>query len=189
MSLRVIHVELADANAFVGRVHRHHDPVVGHRWSIGAADEAGVIRAVAIVGRPVARRIDPSRVVEVTRLASDGTRNACTILYGAAARAAEGAGYDAALTYTLASEGGASLRASGFVWARSDLTPTESIEEATVAAASWSKPSRPRDRSADLFGETTKMRVDAEAKVRWVRWLNRSALAAAVAKRTKAGAA
>ncbi len=87
--LRVVAVELSIANEFVARYHRHHKPEVGHRFSIGAWDmERACLCGVAIVGRPKARMIDYRKVVEVTRLATDGTRNACSLLYGAAARAA-----------------------------------------------------------------------------------------------------
>ena len=52
--------------------------------------------------------------VEITRLATDGTRNACSALYGACCREARRRGYRRVVTYTLATESGASLRASGF---------------------------------------------------------------------------
>ena len=105
-------IELRDANAFVARLHRHHKPVVGHRFSISC--ENGELRGVAIIGRPVARHYDPLEVCEVTRLCTDGTENACSILYAAAARAAKAMGYERIQTYTLPTEGGASLRASGW---------------------------------------------------------------------------
>ena len=53
--------------------------------------------------------------LEITRLATDGTRNACSALYGAARRAAFALGYSRVITYTLAEEDGASLRAAGFI--------------------------------------------------------------------------
>ena len=54
------------------------------------------------------------RTVEVTRLCTDGTRNAASKLYGAIVRAAKALGYKRAFTYTLPEEGGASLKASGW---------------------------------------------------------------------------
>lgn len=114
MSLRVVPIELDTANAVVRAVHRHHDPVVGHRFSLGVLS-GDVLCGVAIVGRPVARPLPKLRVVEVSRLATDGTYNACSILYGAAARAAKAIGYDKIQTYVLPQEGGASLRAAGWV--------------------------------------------------------------------------
>ena len=115
MSLHVVPVELTEANAFIARHHRHHQPVVGHRFSIGCIDESGELRGVCVVGRPVARLAgSPRDVLEVTRVATDGARNACSILYAAAARAGKALGFLRIQTYTLPLEGGASLRASGW---------------------------------------------------------------------------
>ena len=93
--------------------HRHHKPVAGHKFSIGCA-ENGRLCAVAIVGRPVSRYLDDGFTLEVNRLCSDGTKNACSILYAAAARAARAMGYRKIITYTLDTESGASLRAAGW---------------------------------------------------------------------------
>lgn len=118
MSLRLIHVELATANAFVDALHRHHKRIVGHKFSLGAmATVVGYetkLVGVAIVGRPVARGRDDGSTLEVTRLCTDGTRNACSFLYGACARATFALGYERLGTYTLQEEGGASLRAAGW---------------------------------------------------------------------------
>lgn len=116
MSLVVVPVELKEANGFIAALHRHHAPVVGHRFSIGCVSADGVLHGVCVVGRPVARLAGhPRDVAEVTRLATDGTNNACSILYGAAARATKAMGFRRIQTYTLPSEHGASLRAAGWV--------------------------------------------------------------------------
>jgi hypothetical protein len=86
MKLAAIPMDLEGANEFVSRHHRHHQPVVGHKFSIGAA-LGGKLVGVAIVGRPVSRHRDDGATLEVTRLCTDGTKNACSFLYGAAARA------------------------------------------------------------------------------------------------------
>jgi len=105
-----------EANRVVELWHRHHKPCRGHRFSIGCVDEDGTLHGVAIVGRPVARNAGlPRDVIEVSRVATDGAPNACSVLYGAAARAARALGYLRIQTYTLRSEGGASLRAAGWV--------------------------------------------------------------------------
>jgi hypothetical protein len=124
-------VTLEEANAFIIRYHRHHGVVVGHLFSIGAAMDGRIV-GVVIVGRPVSRHRDDGVTTEVTRLCSDGTRNACSFLYGAAARATFALGYKRIGTYILASENGASLRAAG--WRLIGETP----------GRSWSVPSRPR---------------------------------------------
>lgn len=129
--MTVERLDLAEANAFVREHHRHHRPVVGHLFSIGAALD-GKIVGVAIVGRPVSRERDDGVTAEVTRLATDGTRNACSFLYGAAARASFALGFKRIGTYILASEPGTSLAGAG--WRR--------IGE--VRGRSWSCATRPR---------------------------------------------
>lgn len=111
--MRVVPIDLAEANAFVAEHHRHHKPVVGHKFSLGAAMAEKIV-GVAIVGRPVARMRDDGATLEVTRLCTDGTKNACSFLYGAAARAAFALGYTRIGTYILDTEPGASLRGAGW---------------------------------------------------------------------------
>lgn len=106
-------ISRAEAQAFIALHHRHHKPHVGEEFCLAACSGDRVV-AVAAVGRPVARGNDNGWTLEVTRLASDGTRNACSFLYGAAWRAAKALGYKRLITYTLPEEGGASLRASGW---------------------------------------------------------------------------
>jgi len=146
--LHVVPVELIEANAFIAAHHRHHQPVVGHRFSIGCIDEAGELLGVCIVGRPVARLAgSPRDVAEVTRLASNGTANVCSLLLGAAARAAKAMGYLSIQTYTLPSEGGASLRASGWTcegragggqWKHTDGRPRRT-DQPTEPKTRWRK--------------------------------------------------
>lgn len=131
MKLTHVRIDLAEANAFVTAHHRHHKPVVGHLFSIGAALGDNIV-GVAIIGRPVSRHRDDGLTAEVTRLCTDGTKNACSFLYGAAARASFALGFKRIGTYILASENGASLKASG--WRLIGETP----------GRSWSVPSRPR---------------------------------------------
>jgi hypothetical protein len=124
-------ITLAESNAFVAEHHRHHKPVIGHKFSIGAVKNDKIV-GVVIVGRPVARGRDDGLTLEVTRLCTDGTRNACSFLYGAAARAAFALGYKRIGTYILASEPGKSLTSAGW----------RMIGE--VKGRSWSCQSRPR---------------------------------------------
>lgn len=101
---------------------------------MGAADEDGVLRGVAIVGRPVARAYDDGMTLEVNRVASDGATNANSMLYGACARAAFALGYRRLITYTLSTETGSSLRAADW-----------KVIAERPAREGWSAPSRPRD--------------------------------------------
>ncbi len=118
-NLEIFPVTLKEANEFVAAMHRHSKPTVGHKFSVGVRSD-GALCGVAIVGRPVARRLDDGVTVEVTRLCTDGTFNACSILYAAARRAAKALGYRRIYTYTLPDEGGASLRAAGFMLDKAD---------------------------------------------------------------------
>lgn len=111
--LEIVPMTLAEANAFVQKNHRHHRPVVGHKFSIGCAAK-DIIVGVAIVGRPVSRYLDDGWTLEVTRLCTDGTKNACSMLYAAAWRAARAIGYKRLITYILVSEPGTSLKAAGW---------------------------------------------------------------------------
>ena len=113
--MHLVHLELTEANGLVALWHRHHKPVQGHRFSIGAMHEGEIVGA-AIVGRPVSREIDQHTVVEVTRLVTDGMPHACSFLYAACARAALALGYTKIQTYILESEPGTSLKAAGWTF-------------------------------------------------------------------------
>ena len=141
VTLRITPVNLDEANAFVALHHRHHAPVPGAKFCIAASD-GDVIRGVAIVGRPVARMSDNGLTLEVNRCCTDGARNACSLLYGAAWRAAKALGYTRLITYTLPVEGGASLRAVGW----------KLLGER--GGGNWNVPSRPRiDTAVALRGQ------------------------------------
>lgn len=151
--MTIFPMSLKEANALVVAIHRHHGPVVGYKFAIGieTPTEYGGIResGVAICGRPVARKLDDGRTLEVLRLAVlPGEKNACSALYGACARVAREMGYHRIVSYTLASEPGTSLKASG--WKRDGETPGKS----------WSRQSRPRIDKHPLG-----------KKVRWMRAL------------------
>ena len=106
-------MSLAEANAFVAEHHRHHKPVPGTKFALGAACDEKIV-GVVLVGRPVARHFDNGWTLEVNRCCTDGTKNACSFLYNAAKRAAQALGYRRLVTYTLPEEGGASLRGAGW---------------------------------------------------------------------------
>lgn len=131
MKLHAAPIDFADAAAFVREHHRHHTPPVGHKFSIAAMAGADLV-GVVIVGRPVARHRDDGATLEVTRLCTTGHPNACSFLYGAAARAAFALGYQRIGTYILKREPGTSLAAAGW----------KLVGE--VRGRSWDTPSRGR---------------------------------------------
>lgn len=150
---------LREANAYVIAHHRHHDRATGHKWSL-AAFKDGQIVGVVIVGRPTGRKLDNGKTLEVTRLCTDGTRNACSCLYAAAARRARKEGYEKIITFILQSEPGTSLKAAGW----------------TMEAAKAGKPRWNAERYADRPVQLTlfpKKEPPAEYKQRWVKILRR----------------
>jgi hypothetical protein len=114
--MNLVHVELREANEFIRRYHRHHKPVAGYRFGLGCV-HTGQLVGVVVVGRPVGGS-NPEDWLEVTRCCSDGGRNICSFLYGAAARAGRALGFERIQTYILESELGSSLRASGWEFER-----------------------------------------------------------------------
>ena len=134
MSLAVTPINLDEANAFVEQHHRHHKPVPGAKFCV-AVSKDDEVRGVAIVGRPVSRHIDDGWTLEVNRCCTDGTRNACSMLYATAWKAAKAMGYTSLITYTMESEGGASLRGAGW----------RCVGKATTRVGQgWNVRSRPR---------------------------------------------
>lgn len=111
---RIVRLSQAETKDFIARHHRHHRPPAGDLFRLGAADVSGKIVGVVVVGRPVSRLRDDGETAEVTRLCTDGSKDACSFLYGAAARAAFALGFRRIGTYILASEPGTSLRAAGW---------------------------------------------------------------------------
>ncbi len=137
--MRVVPVRQADAREFVRMWHRHNPvPPPGAVFCLGVAED-DVLVGVAMVGRPTARHYDDGRTLEVNRTATDGTRNANSMLYGAAWRATKALGYDRLVTYTQHDESGASLRAAGW-----------QVVAERPARAGWDAPSRPREVPAGM---------------------------------------
>jgi hypothetical protein len=114
MKAEIVPLTLAQARRYVAEHHRHNEPPIGHKFSIGL-ERDGVLVGVVMASRPIARMADDGRTLELIRLTTEGDRNACSRLYSAACRAAEAMGYHKVITYTLDTEPGSSLRASGFI--------------------------------------------------------------------------
>lgn len=139
-------ITLKCASAFVKQHHRHHPPSVGCKFAIGLFEDERMV-GCAICGRPVSRHLDDGLTCEINRLCTDGTKNACSMLYGAASRVAKHMGYKKIITYILQSENGTSLKASNFVC------------EGTAGGTHWTG-SRDRNQA-----------IPRELKTRWVKYL------------------
>lgn len=124
-SLRAVPISLREANAFVLNFHRHNDPPRGHKFSIGVSD-GNALQGVAIVGRPVARMLQDGYTAEVLRVCvhPEAPKNCCSFLYGRCWRTWQAMGGLRMVTYTLATEPGASLRAANFKFLR-EVPPNE----------------------------------------------------------------
>jgi len=142
--MEAVPITLRAANEYVRLHHRHNAPVTGCRFAVGCEVDGRLV-GVAIAGRPVARRLDDGRTLEILRVCTDGTANACSFLYGRIARIARLLGYAKIITYTLEKECGSSLKAVG-----AKITGRVEPQE-------WSVPSRPRKSQG----------VYKEPKVRW----------------------
>lgn len=133
------------AMRFNAETHRKLPTVQGGMWAVAAIIDDKTI-GVAIVGHPqarmTARRLDELEVLRVA--VAEGSRNACSALYGACARVARAMGAVDLTTTIHIDESGASLVAAG--WVRIGET----------AGGEWSRDGRPR-----------KPAKDARPKVRW----------------------
>ena len=134
--LIAVPINLKEANEFVSNFHRHNKPVVGAKYSIGCSDGDRLV-GTAIVGRPIAIKKDDGVTAEVTRccVLDDAPKGSWSFLYACCWRAWRAMGGIRLITYTLASESGASLRGSGW----------RVVHESQVKKNGWSVPSRPRE--------------------------------------------
>ena len=113
--MKIRPITFKEASDFINKHHRHHKATVGHKFSIGCCDDNNILVGVAVCGRPVSRYLDDGLTCEINRVCTDGTYNACSMLYGACCRIAKEMGYKKIITYILQSENGASLKASNFI--------------------------------------------------------------------------
>jgi hypothetical protein len=129
--LTIVPIKQDEAKAFINQKHRHHKAPIGSIFQIAVAKDEKIV-GVAMVGRPVSRHLDNGWTLEVNRLCTDGTKNACSMLYSASWRVAKNLGYKKLITYILSEETGASLKASNW----------KCIGEA--GGGSWNCENRPR---------------------------------------------
>jgi hypothetical protein len=118
--MRIVPLTTRQANYLVKSWHRHNTPLKSLMSYAVGLESDGCIVAAAICGRPISPSDADGFTLEVKRLVSDGTANACSMLYGACVRAAKALGYCKLITFTLPEEGGHSLKASG--WTQTKLT-------------------------------------------------------------------
>lgn len=145
--MKFVPVSLKMANEFVEALHRHHRKTSGHKFSIGCEVNDKLV-GVCIVGRPLSRYLDDGWTLEVLRLCTDGTKNACSFLYYRAARIAREMGYTKIITYILQEEDGTSLKASGW-----------ECETDNAGGGEWNCPARPRvmvEQQMSLFPQMEK---------------------------------
>lgn len=145
--LFIVPCNIEDAIAFIKLHHRHLPPPHRSKFAVAVADETGKIRGVATVSWPIARFLNDGWTLEVSRCCTDGCPNACSALYAAAWRVTKALGYKKLITYTLATEPGTSLKASGW----------KCLGKA--GGRPWNHPSRPR---VDLHPLQPKLRWEIE---------------------------
>lgn len=150
-------ITLKAANEYVNRHHRHHNGTAGCKFAISVYDD-DTLHGVAICGRPVGKYLDNGTTLEINRVCTDGTKNACSKLYGACCRIAKEMGYEKIITYTLQSEDGASLKASNFIC------------EGVAGGIHWTGQRNP-DRKSYQLSLFNNEKYAAELKQRWSRRL------------------
>lgn len=146
MLMEIRPITLRQASDFINQNHRHHRATIGCKFCLGCFVGESMV-GCAVCGRPVSRYLDDGFTCEVNRLCTDGTNNACSMLYGACCRVAREMGYRKVITYILQSENGASLKASNFTC------------EGIAGGEKWTGK---RDKGQD---------IPHELKKRWVRYL------------------
>lgn len=132
--MKAVPIELKEANAFVDGLHRHHSSVHRDKFRIGVLNDDGKLCGVGQCARPVSRCLDDGKTIEVVRVCTDGTENACSFIYSRLARISKEMGYQRIITYILCSESGVSLKASGW-----------KLDCPECGGGSWNTPSRPRN--------------------------------------------
>lgn len=148
--MRLAPITLKAALKQVRAWHRHLPELQGGMFAVQVVNADGVCLGVGIAGNPPRVWQGQGRLV-ISRVATEGAENACSMIYGALARAAKALGYREVWTYTLPDEPGTSLRAAGFV------------DAGMTRGGEWARPSRARAPARR-----------PEAKRRWVRMLTQS---------------
>ena len=157
MGFELVSITLKEARCFINEFHRHNKPPHGWKFGVGIRKQDELI-GVAVAGRCISRVLDSKETIEITRVCTFEEKNANSFLYGAILRASKELGFKIAYTYTLESESGSSLLATGF-----------KIDGFVKAGKTWDCNTRPRIQ-IDLFGNHTR---PIDSKIRWKKYLTR----------------
>ena len=112
--MRISDCTVREARRIVKRWHRHLPDIQGGLFAAKLVDDAGAVVGCALAGNGPRVWQGTGRLV-ISRVAVvEGTRNGCSMLYGALVRAARALGWREVWTYTLPEEPGTSLKAAGF---------------------------------------------------------------------------
>jgi hypothetical protein len=143
MKLQAVPLLIREANVFIRAYHRHNRPAVGARFCIGASADGDLV-GVAVVSRPISRRLASRYVAEVTRVCTSpgAPKGTNSFLYAACWRAWKSMGGTRLVTYTLTTESGASLRGAGW----------KIVAETTVSGKPWCGPDRQREYQ-EVYGQ------------------------------------
>jgi hypothetical protein len=111
--MEIVPISQLEAFNFINRHHRHHKSLRISIFQVAVSDGEKIV-GVAVCARPVNRHEDNGFTIEISRCCTDGTPNACSMLYAACWRTARSMGYKRIITYILKEEKGTSLYASNF---------------------------------------------------------------------------
>ena len=161
MNLYVRPIPVKRALRFCAETHRRLPSLQGGMWAVASLRD-GTTVGVAIVGRPTARHLDsdapPLDALQVLRVAcvegdasARGHKGACSMLYGACARAARSMGAQDLFTYIHDDEGGVSLRAAGWL---EDIAFTPGANGRALRALDARRLSQVRNDASSLLGRS-----------------------------------
>lgn len=156
--LEIKPITFKTASSYIEQYHRHNSKTVGCKFVVGCF-EGERMCGVAVCGRPISRFYDDGLTIEINRVCTDGTPNACSMLYGASCRIAKAMGYKKAITYTLITENGASLKASNFIC------------EGEAGGVEWTGERNPKNKQYQQMSFVPIKEKPHVMKQRWVRYL------------------
>jgi hypothetical protein len=156
-------IPLSVANDFVKKYHRHNDERKIHKFSLGLykkSEDKDILIGVAICGSPTGISYNGKSFLEVYRVCVTEANNSCSMLYGRCTRIAKELGYEKLITYTLKTEPGTTVKASGF-----------ELETDEAGGKKWTgKRAKEREKKRNEAGIVLKLPPE-EKKNRWAKLL------------------